>query len=251
MDCSERRDLIFQYAAGALDADEQTELRLHLAGGCPQCAGAYAEAEAVLAMLPLALAGEQPPADLKRRILSQARPVRTNRWDRIVMPAAIAAVLAVAVTLLVVRQLLPANTSSTADQETIANLEKQLTATVTQLEETRESLRGMKFAQLTGDAQPGAVGHVFLDPSMNKWYFFTCGMKPAADGKTYTLWLICDGEKMPAGTFSVSQGGTATLLGSIPPLPPGAPVTLAVTDEPSGQAPQSPTGQMQIKGAVE
>jgi hypothetical protein len=115
----------------------------------------------------------------------------------------------------------------------------------------RQTFQGMKFAELTGANQPAAVGRVFIDMQMNKWYFFTCGMKPAADGKNYTLWLICNDQKIPAGTFNVGQQGTATLLGTVPALPPHANVSLAITDEPAGAPQPWPTGKMQMQGIVE
>jgi anti-sigma-K factor RskA len=257
--------MILLFAAGVLDAAEAAELRQHLAGGCPQCSGYLAEAESTLALLPLQLDVEQAPPGLKHRVLGRARaqgprtssvgdgsaPMRIGGWDRVVLPAAIAAVLAVAVTLLVVRQFWPVNVRSPEDQRTIADLQGQLHLVEDQLSEVQQPLKGMKFAELTGTAQPAAVGHVFLDTAMKNWYFFTCGMRPAPDGKTYELWLIHDGQKIPAGTFDVSGNGTATLLGSIPPLPGGASVTLAVTDEPSNGPHQVPTGKLQIKGEVE
>lgn len=254
MDCSERHDLILLYAAGALDDAESVELRRHLAGGCPQCAGYLAEAQATLAMLPLSLQPAQPPRELKNKILSEIRRqsrMRIGGWDRIVLPAAVAAVLAVAVTLLVVKQFRPVNSRSPGDVQAIATLEAELMSTQSQLADMKHSLDGMQFAELTGPAQPQAVGHVFLDPDMKKWYFFTCGMKPAADGKTYELWLIFNNQKLPAGTFNVSVYGTATLLGNIPPLPRNTTVTMAVTDEPMQGAHQIPTGSLQIKGAIE
>jgi anti-sigma-K factor RskA len=260
VECADRQDLILLYAAGSLDAAEAAELRQHLAGGCPQCAGTFAEAEATIALLPLQLEPRQPGALLKQSILNRARaetapresaPMRIGGWDRIVLPAAIAAVLAVAITLLVVKQFWPVNVRSPEDQKTIAQLQGQLHLLEAQLAEGPQSLKGMKFAELTGSAQPAAVGHVFLDTSMKNWYFFTCGMKAAPNGKTYELWLIHDGQKIPAGTFDVNQNGTATLLGNIPPLPGGATVTLAVTDEPANGPHQVPTGHLQIKGDIE
>jgi anti-sigma-K factor RskA len=252
--------MILLYAAGVLDAAEAAELRRHLAAGCPQCAGYLAETETALALLPLQLESRQPGSLLKQTILNRARahhasgesaPMRIGGWDRIVLPAAIAAVLAVAVTLLIVKQFWPVNVRSPEDQKTIADLQGQLHLVEDQLAQVPQSLREMKCAELTGAAQPAAIGHVFLDPDMKNWYFFTCGMKPAPDGKTYELWLIHDNQKIPAGTFDVGQNGTATLLGAIPPLPGGAAVTLAVTDEPANGPHQVPTGHFQIKGVME
>jgi anti-sigma-K factor RskA len=247
LDCDDRKDQILLLLAGALDDGECAELRRHLATGCPACAAHYAEAEATLAMLPLSLPAQTPPPHLRQAILDRTRPMRIGSWDRIVLPAAIAAVLAVAVTLALVNQFWPRNQSATADRATIADLQAQLALTQSQL----NLVKGMKFAELTGPNQPDAVGHVFIDTQMNKWYFFTCGMKPAQGGKIYALWLICDDQKIPAGTFKVSEEGTASLLGAVPTLPPGKTVSLAVTDEPAGAPHAQPTGQMQMQGIVE
>ena len=251
MDCNDRKDQILLLLAVALDEGECAEVRRHLATGCPACAAHYAEAEATLAMLPLSLPEQSPPARLRQTILSRTQPMRIGSWDRIVLSAAIAAVLAVAVTLALVNQLWPRNQSAPEDRATIADLRTQLTLAQGQLAAIRQNFQGMKFAELTGPNQPAAVGRVFIDMPMNKWYFFTCGMKPAQGGKTYALWLICNNQKIPAGTFNVTGDGTATLLGAVPALPPNAAVSLAITDEPAGRAPEQPTGHLQMQGIVE
>ena len=135
MQCAERRDLILQYAAGALDAGESGGLREHLAGGCPQCAGYLAEAESTLALLANGLQPENPPALLRQAILNRAKdesrklvsaPMRIGGWDRIVLPAAVAAVLAVAVTLFAVKQFMPAPKPVADDSGKVATLEAAL-----------------------------------------------------------------------------------------------------------------------------
>jgi Anti-sigma-K factor rskA len=251
LDCIERKDQILLLLAGALDESEAAELRRHLATGCPECAASYAEAEATLALLPLSLPEETPPPRLRQAILNRTKPMRIGSWDRVVLSAAIAAVLAVAVTLALVNQLWPRNQSAPADRANIADLQAQLTLAQGQLASMRQTFQGMKFAELTGSNQPSAVGRVFIDMQMNKWYFFTCGMKPPQGGKTYALWLICNNQKIPAGTFNVGQQGTATLLGAVPPLPPNAAVSLAITDEPMDTPPTQPTGKLQMQGVLE
>jgi anti-sigma-K factor RskA len=263
VDCNERRDSILLYAAGALDASESGELRDHLASGCPECAGYLAEAEATLALLGQSLPQQTPPPLLKQAILNRAKTearksnpepasMRISSWDRIVLPAAVAAVLAVAITLFAVHQIIPANPAHNAeDTAKITNLENLLVSSQEQVTQLRQSLRGMQFAELKGDPQPSAVGRVFIDSDMKKWYFFTCGMKPAADGKTYELWLISNDQKIPAGTFDVNEHGVAQLLGSVPQLPAGANVTLAVTDEPMTAKHDVPLGSIQMSGQVQ
>jgi anti-sigma-K factor RskA len=251
LNCIERKDQILLLLAGVLDESEAAELRRHLATGCPECAAYYAEAEATLAMLPLTLPQQAPPARLRQAILDRTKPMRIGNWDRVILSAAIAAVLAVAITLGVVNQIWPRNQSTPADRANIADLQAQLTLAQGQLATMRQTFQGMKFAELTGSNQPDAVGRVFIDMQMKKWYFFTCGMKPIQDGKTYTLWLICNNQKIPAGNFAVGQQGTATLLGAIPAIPPNAAVSLAITDEPANAPHAQPTGKLQMQGILE
>ncbi len=254
LNCQDRKDQILLYVAGMLDAGEGEELRRHLAGGCPQCAGYHAEAEAILAMLPLSLPAQPPPPALRDSILNRARTARTGAsrgWDRIVLSGAIAAVLAVAVTLGIVNHFRPKTEVSPNGQATIASLQTQLMLAQGELATMKRQFGGMEFAELTGSGQPNAVGHVFIDEQMKKLYFFTCGMKPAPDGETYELWIICDDQKIPEGTFDVGREGTAVMLGAVPAIPAQATVSLAVTDEPMHGPHQQPTGHLQIKGILE
>jgi anti-sigma-K factor RskA len=267
VNCVDRQDQILLYAAGALEPEESAELRAHLATGCPRCAGALADAEATLTLLTQGLSQHAPPLDLRNKILNQAAKERKSEepalsympWERIVIPSALAAVLAVAITLFCVRYLSPmlggATLAQTQAQLVAKTVELQgvqatLALTQRQLADATSSLQGMKFAKMTGDPQPSAVAHVFLDLNHKKWYFFTNGMKPPANGKTYEFWVCVGAEKLPAGTFEVSDNGIATLHGDVPPIPPGANVMLCVTDEPMGGT-QVPTGTAQLMGTVE
>lgn len=256
MSCSDNEDLILLDAAGVLEADESAGLRRHLDTGCPQCWGYRAAAEATLAQLWLGLEHPAPPPEIRKRLMDRiaseapisqrtaARP--RGDWERIVLPAAIAALLAVAITLLAVRHFTPARPSAGGpDQRDI-----ELVLLRRMLQDSQARLEGMRLAQLTGSAQPDAVGRVFIDARNGKWYFFTTGMKPLGPGKTYELWLISDQKKIPAGTFDVNGQGSAMLLGAVPALPAGAGISLAVTDEPAGGT-QSPTGKPQIVGQVQ
>ena len=80
MSCAECQDLILEYAAGALSGAEAEAVRAHLRGGrCVGCVGALAEAEAVAAELPLALAPVEPPARARRALLEQIAAEREAR----------------------------------------------------------------------------------------------------------------------------------------------------------------------------
>jgi anti-sigma-K factor RskA len=270
LECRDRQDQILLYLAGALDEGESAELRQHLASGCPQCAGYRAEAEAILSLLPQSLDQEPVSPQVRRKLLERAAkspaaesggPIPINRgWEQVIIPASIAAVLAVAVTLVAVTQINKSRPAPgpdgrdaqivlmgkmlQADAMSISDLRKQLDAA------TRPGIVGLRFAELTGPAQPDALGRVFVDMTGGKWYFFSAGMKPPAPGKTYELWLCCGDQKLPAGTFEPKSDGSASMSGAVPVLPANESITLAVTDEPMGGMP-APTGQMQIVGTLQ
>jgi anti-sigma-K factor RskA len=267
MDCSARKDEILHYVAGVLDDGSCAELREHLATGCPECAGVVAEAEALLAQLPLGLDQIRPSPDVKRRLMEKVRntpiggpiPIRRD-WEKIVLPASIAAVLAVAVTLLAVSQFtrrpaVPAG-PDTRDMQ-VALLEKLLEQKTAEsvvleheLEDAKRGLAGLKYAELTGSDQPQVLGRTFIDTQSGKWYFFSDGMKSPAPGRIYELWLINQNKPIPAGTFSIDSHGMGICCGPVPALQPGALVTLAVTDEPAPGV-QSPTTSPVITGQIQ
>jgi anti-sigma-K factor RskA len=176
------------------------------------------------------------------------RVARKNRdWERFVIPSSIAAILAVGVTLLVVRAFpKPTPPEPTTNPQLMAIISAQ----DAQIKKLQASIDHMMFASLQGDLQPGAQGRAFIDLKAGKWYFFTTGMKPQDAGKTYELWLIAGDQKIPAGTFDVSTGGTATLLGQVPALPANAKLQMCITDEPAGGV-SAPTGKAQMMGEVD
>ena len=80
MTCRECETLVLDLAAGALEPSEEAALRAHLReGACPACHGRLAEAEAVAAELPLALAPVAPPARARRALLEQVAAERATR----------------------------------------------------------------------------------------------------------------------------------------------------------------------------
>jgi anti-sigma-K factor RskA len=269
MDCSQRKDDILHYVAGALDDGSCAELREHLATGCPECAGVAAEAEALLAQLPLGLDEVRPSPNVKRRLMEKIRnapmaggpiPIRRD-WEMAVLPASIAAVLAVAVTLLAVSQFthrprVPTGPDTRDMQITLLEklLEQKNAETVELrhelLDATRPNLAGLKYAELTGSDQPQVLGRTFIDVQTGKWYFFSDGMKPPAAGRIYELWLINQNKPIPAGTFAIDSHGMGICCGPVPQLQPGSMVTLAVTDEPAPGV-QAPTTSPLITGQIQ
>jgi hypothetical protein len=89
---------------------------------------------------------------------------------------------------------------------------------------------------------------MFWDKATNKWTFIAHNLAPLNPGRTYQLWLVTAGQKISAGTFSVTAGGDA-LVQATYALDANALKAVAVTEEPAGGVPQ-PTGAMVVVGTA-
>jgi anti-sigma-K factor RskA len=71
MKCAECQELVELYVMGGLEVADEKAVRGHLAGGCPACAGALAEAEAVVHALPRTLKVVEAPEGAWEKIESR------------------------------------------------------------------------------------------------------------------------------------------------------------------------------------
>jgi hypothetical protein len=113
-----------------------------------------------------------------------------------------------------------------------------------------ESLTGPKVTVvgLTAGATKTPRALMFWDKATNRWTFIAHNMPALGAGRTYQLWLVTAGEKISAGTFSVTAGGDA-LVQATYVLDPNALKAVAVTEEPAGGVSQ-PTGAMVVVGTA-
>jgi hypothetical protein len=274
MTCDERRDLLLLYVSDALEADEAAEMRSHLQGGCPACSGHLAEAQAVMASLPLGLDAAVPPANLKARLMQRidaaAAPtssMRIARDDdqgdslpirlfRYLVPAAVAAGLAIVLTHFVMNQKLQAVQRQA--ETAIADKQASLLEEAVQLRQQMESKYAsetqvvamlqspeVKLVHLDKTKfQPNASANLLWDQKRQQWALLTSGMTPAAPGQTYELWFVTDKGAVAAGVFDVANDGSGSLEVAIPQGI--GPLTMAaVTNEKAG-GDSSPHGDFQV-----
>ncbi len=276
MTCDQRQDLLLLYVSDALEADEAAELRGHLQGGCPVCAGHLAEAQALMASLPLALDPVMPPPGLKTRLMQRidadsARSTRVVAADasnelqldslpirlfRYLIPAAVAAGLAIVCTHYVMnRKVLSVQEQANAAiaQAREGNLQQALQVNQlmmqfqgqTQIVEMLEKPEVKLVHLAPTEYQPKtACANLLWDQGRQQWAILTSGMAPAARGQTYELWFVTDKGAFSAGVFDVDAQGRGSLQVHIPPGI-GRLTTAAVTNEKAGGV-SVPTGNFQV-----
>ena len=81
MNCGQRRDVIFEYVLGDLQAAERAELRAHLDTGCPECAASTLEAEKLELALNLSPNPIEPRPEMKQLLIGRLRSPAANGID--------------------------------------------------------------------------------------------------------------------------------------------------------------------------
>jgi hypothetical protein len=237
--CEARRDQILLRVGDALDPAEQTELDRHLATGCPRCAGALAEAEAVLAHLGLALSPVAPPASARDRLLARVANYRDRRARaelgalRAPAPARgrtrlrsglVAAGSAAAGALLLfgalrfggedASQALERELSERAAE--IAALERSIVDASSALDVLRASK--LRVISLAGPAHSGrGSARIYWDWRTGGCYLYATNVRVPPPGHVYQLWFTnVDEQPIPGGVIDVKPTGEATLLTRMP-----------------------------------
>lgn len=247
-------DAIAAYALNALDAAEARVLEAHLAT-CAECRAELAELRRAVNGIGLSAIAEEPPADLRAKIVNRAELTRGTRSTQgssivpwMVAAASIALVAASGFYGLMQRQqTAEALAGKAAADARVSLLQRQING----LSERIAVLSAPDAVQIKLAGQPDApraTASVVMSPT--KGMVLTASNLPQlAAGKIYQLWVVTKTAPVSIGTFEVAADGSVT--GTMP-LTPGAstdPVAVAVTIEPAGGVP-SPTGPKVLVGLL-
>ncbi len=266
-------DSAASYALDALDADDRAAFEAHLAG-CAECREAVASYREVAGMLAHAVPTAAPPsAELRERILRDARQVRpigiAARADggapagaprpvagiiteapgsrRPVVPWAIAvASLAAGMVFGFVYR---------AERARGDQLRTELAAAQAALGREDSALAALvgpevHVVSLTAAADRKPSVRVFWNHTRKTFIVTAIDLPPAPAGKTYQLWALRKGQTpMSMGTFAVNVGApTVTTLPVVPAITDGGFIDdCALTLEPDGGSPQ-PTETPRLVG---
>ena len=286
MDHAQIKELIPLKALSRLEGDEARGVDEHLAAGCDECERELASFNEALAAL--AIVEDSGGEDSSQRIWSrlQARlgddPRTSDRAarrveDRAVRQparrsglamlgsAAVAAVVAIAVSAVFYNSRVRTITTDTSDEITaltakVILLQRNVDTTGDQLAALQAKVAqttDLTLASVSPDARvvrlsglaasPSASGTVAFSHAQGTAILEVSGLPPTPDDKEYEVWWI--GEKqgpLKAGLFEpANQGATIVSLD----LPPPGEVVLAsaVTLEPLGGV-DKPSGAMYLKG---
>jgi anti-sigma-K factor RskA len=260
-------------AAAALDAlppDEQAAVLAH-AATCPQCGPELEALRQAMAELgnstppvraPASADVEQRLKRIRMRLLARAQADRAP-IDISVAPKSTAARrssmgtwLALAAAIVIVVLLLNQGRSTKAD---LAQANEKAAAATAALDTAQAKLAQSKreIDALTGSntevvglnttGAAEATALMFWDKTNNNWAFYAHHVAPLPAGKAYQIWLITPTQKISAGTFTPASDSSVEVHATYA-LPPNALKGVAVSEEPTGGAPQ-PTGRIVIVGS--
>ncbi len=285
---SEERDNLLLYAAGALDTDEMDALRKRFAapgGATPEEIGALAEAQATLALLPLALDEQSPSAVVKDRLMANLAglPSAESTSDSLRLPTTpvsasgsrtpmwMALAASVLIFMVSMALIIAARKNMGAQQAQLAARDEQIQQMAADLVLATQSMQFSQAElaranemldvarssqlQLVGLAGPepadnGPKGRILWDKENNQWLISVHGLQPPAEGREYELWFItADGKKVPSKTFNTTKHGEGMLVVEMPKDVPNITIA-AITDEPLGGVPV-PTGSIHLVGKLE
>ena len=256
-------------ALDALSADEQAAVLAH-AATCPQCGPeleALRQAMAELgnstppARAPASADVEQRLKRIRMRLLARAQADRAP-IDISAAPKSAATRrssmgtwLALAAAIVIVVLLLNQGRSTKAD---LAQANQAAAAATAALDTARAKIAQdqREIKDLTGPSTEvvglnttgaaEATALMFWDKTNNDWAFYAHHVAPLPAGKSYQIWLITPTQKISAGTFTPAADSSVEVHATYA-LPPNALKGVAVSEEPTGGAPQ-PTGRIVIVG---
>ena len=228
------------YALGALSREERQAVEQHLAG-CASCRALAAEALSTVRVLPLSAAPVAPAPEIKLRLMERihadlaansqaasvsappraATPTTPARprveAPKISPPTRVRPPLTAAVSApMRFRWAWPAMASAAMALVLVLGWwgltqQNELASARAQLELLgRPDVRVVTIPA----AKPGQAGQakLFVAPDSTTALLAVNGLQPLSAQQTYEFWLIRNGQAVPAGTFSVSPGGSGRVL---------------------------------------
>lgn len=137
-----------------------------------------------------------------------------------------------------------------SERAQLATQMQALRDSVQQRDQFISSITGKEVStmQLTAGTPRAPWAWMFWDHATNRWTLLARNLPTPAPGRTYQLWLVTPRSKISAGTFNPSPNGAAEVQATYA-LAPDSLRAIAVTEEPTGGAPQ-PTGPLVVQATA-
>jgi anti-sigma-K factor RskA len=265
------------YALGGPSDAERARLEEHVADGCHACEAALRANLDVASQLLLAVAPVPPAPELRARLFARVKgagtsapPRRRSVFARIPLAAVASVVLAVGLSALsaVLGVRLAHEREARADLEEALAYEESISWSLVRQTESERARRLVAEQRLTGLSRVvsaleaplarslalagqgefrRAVAKAYIEPESGRLILYAHNLPPVPDGRTYQIWVVVEDRHRSVGVFTSDSLGEAKYdTGRLPDL--DGPVTVAVTLEPEGGAPQ-PTGPVVLVGS--
>jgi hypothetical protein len=242
MDCAHVRELLEEYALGALEPSEHAEVERHLAA-CPECREQARELEALAGRLPSALASAsalEPPPPLRERVLAAVdeaeQPPLPRR--RALPRRALAIALAAAVPALALGWVAGYQQASASESDRRNELARMLGVEELVFEVVDSRVTDKAFLRTTRDEGPFArsYGKLYTRRDLRDVVAFAARLPQATEGRAYHLWLTVGGRTELAGVLTVHDGFGLVVL-KAPRPGPRYDAALLTLQEPGTAAP--------------
>ena len=248
MTCAEAEEMLAALSLDALEDAERQAVERHLAG-CLKCALELRRLQETTVRLASALPQQEPPPELKRRLLGAAGSnVRAGgrrwSWPRPALPrpqpAAIVAALSLVVALSATIWAAGLQRQLNEQRETVVALRERSNRydrVVAVLQATDLQIKPMQGTDLA----PNALGRVYVDPQTGAGMMMVRYLPPLSPGRAYQLWWIRpDGKRESGGPlpWTGPTGNGYTLIQC--PTPCSGFQANGITEEPRAGSPARP-----------
>ena len=272
MNWDEIKELAPLYVIGALDTETSSAVESSLRVATPEQQREIARWYEVAAMLPQALPDQDPPADMKNRLLAriaseaQETPIEiavkksvveqlAEREEQKILPFAptrrpqskTAQWLLIAATALLAfaaGYLFKKNADLARERD---DLSKEIAAWRGQVDDIVSPRT--RIIAMVGDETPQANAKVVWDTKAHQWVIYIFDLPAPPSDKDYQLWYVTRNAKISAVVFRTDDQGRTVLKLTLPPDALADLAATAVTLEPRGGSPQ-PTGKFYLKASI-
>lgn len=215
-------ELCIPYVFGRLNPGNRKQFETHLATGCSVCIKDVAELHEAMALMPLLLKQQEPPPQVKQRLMSRLsagkrigpedrKPAEQQPASLMVPPGSKRPWVTYVFTTLSILIILALALYVNDLVGTIGKQERRCNELQTELQHQGEILAILQWEQLEVVAMkglepsPAAYGKILWDPGKKSLLLQASNLPVAPVERDYQLWETKGGRSMSLGVFAISN----------------------------------------------